>query len=151
MKLPGFYLLDAISKNVYDPYASVFSRVVTPLFMDAYFQVDNSTRGKMEEMLLTWRTAGPEHTELFGPETQDRLQMSIWGDQVSGLDVYLPAYLTPPLQNFASKAQVLSELQFTLGQMERALQANPRDRTPESHIHVLNQVSFLLLTILFFF
>ncbi|KAF9534212.1 hypothetical protein CPB83DRAFT_843868 [Crepidotus variabilis] len=127
MKLPGFYLLDAISKNVFEPYASVFSRIVTSLFMDAYFQVDSSTRNKMEEMLLTWRTAGPEHSPLFGPETQDRLQTSVWGDQ-----------------SFATKNQVLSELQFTLGQMERALQANPRDRTPEGHIHVLNQLRRLV-------
>ena len=44
------------------------------------------------------------------------------------------------VQSVASKAQVLSELQFTLGQMERALQANPSDRSPEGHIHVLRQV-----------
>jgi len=44
-------------------------------------------------------------------------------------------------QSVASKPQVLSELQFTLGQMERALQANPSDRASEGHIHVLRQVS----------
>jgi len=82
MKLPGFYLLDAIAKNVYDPYAAVFSRVVVSLFVDTYFQVDSSTRGKMEEMLLTWRTAGPSHTEIFGSDNQTQLQTAVWGDQV---------------------------------------------------------------------
>jgi len=40
----------------------------------------------------------------------------------------------------APKGQVLAELQFTLGQMERAVQANPHDRTLQTHILVLNQV-----------
>jgi hypothetical protein len=82
MKLPCFYLLDAIAKNVYDVYASVFSRIVVSLFVDTYFQVDPNTRIKMEEMLLTWRTAGPDYTELFGPDGQIQLQTAVWGDQV---------------------------------------------------------------------
>lgn len=82
MKLPCFYLLDAIAKNVFDVYASVFSRIVVSLFVDTYFQVDPNTRIKMEEMLLTWRTAGPDYTELFGPDNQVQLQAAVWGDQV---------------------------------------------------------------------
>ena len=97
MKLPSFYLLDAIAKNVYDVYAPVFSRIVVPLFMDTYFQVDSNTRIKMEEMLLTWRTAGPEYTELFGSDNQFQLQTAVWGDQVHillsspfhGIDIFL--------------------------------------------------------------
>jgi pre-mRNA cleavage complex 2 protein Pcf11 len=65
MKLPCFYLLDAITKNVSDVYASVFSRIVIPLVI---YTVDLNTRIKMEEMLLTWRGAGPDYTELFGPD-----------------------------------------------------------------------------------
>ncbi len=139
MKLPGFYLLDAIAKNVYDPYAAVFSRIVVSLFVDTYFQVDSSTRGKMEEMLLTWRTAGPGYIEIFGSDNQIQLQTAVWGDQVRNLSTFScqNIYIS---QSIASKGQVLAELQFTLGQMERAMQANPHDRTPQTHIHVLNQV-----------
>ncbi len=82
MKLPGFYLFDAIAKNVYDGYAAVFSHVVVSLFIDTYFQVDASTRNKMEEMLLTWRTAGPDYTEIFGSDNQLQLQTAVWGEQV---------------------------------------------------------------------
>jgi len=82
MKLPCFYLLDAIAKNVFDVYASVFSRIVVSLFVDTYFQVDSNTRVKMEEMLLTWRTAGPDYSELFGSDSQLQLQTAVWGDQV---------------------------------------------------------------------
>ena len=51
MKLPAFYVLDAISKNVFDPYAAKFSAFVVALFLDTYSQVDQTTRSKMEEML----------------------------------------------------------------------------------------------------
>ncbi|KAJ3515454.1 hypothetical protein NLJ89_g1743 [Agrocybe chaxingu] len=127
MKLIGFYLFDAIAKNLYDTHAATFASIVVPLYLDTYFQVDPSTKNKMEEMLLTWRTAGPDHTEIFGPNVQHDLQTAIWGNQVN-----------------PSRAQVLAELQFTLGQMERALQSNPYDKTPHSHIHVLQQLRRLV-------
>jgi len=82
MKLPGFYLFDAISKNLYDTHAGALATIVVPLYLDTYYQVDASTRNKMEEMLLTWRTAGPDHTEIFGSSVQLTLQAGIWGDQV---------------------------------------------------------------------
>jgi len=44
--------------------------------------------------------------------------------------------------------QVLAELQFALGQMERALQTNPQDRTPHNHIAVLRQVRIVLWILL---
>ncbi|KAI0054349.1 hypothetical protein BV25DRAFT_1922764 [Artomyces pyxidatus] len=47
------YLADAISKNVYDPFAHHFASIVSPLFLETYRQVDPVTRTKMEEMLLT--------------------------------------------------------------------------------------------------
>ena len=79
MKLPAFYLIDAISKNVYEPYARHFSSVVATLFLDAYGQVDQATRGKMEEMLLTWRTGSPIGRELFGVGPQVTIERGIWG------------------------------------------------------------------------
>ena len=35
---------------------------------------------------------------------------------------------------------VLSELEFTLGQKERALQTNPYDSVAQNHVNVLQQV-----------
>ena len=66
MKLFAFYLLDAISKNVYELYAHRFSSFVVPLYLKSYSQVDEITRGKVEEMLLTWCTGSLMHKELFG-------------------------------------------------------------------------------------
>ena len=83
MKLPAFYVLDAISKNVFEPYAAKFSAFVVPLFLDTFSQVDHSTRSKMEEMLVTWRTGAPSGKELFGVATQVSLERQIWGNDSS--------------------------------------------------------------------
>jgi pre-mRNA cleavage complex 2 protein Pcf11 len=78
MKLPAFYLIDALSKNVFEPYAGHFASIVVPLFLETYQQVDQQTRGKMEEMLLTWRTGAPNGRELFGVGPQVSIERGIW-------------------------------------------------------------------------
>ena len=147
MKLPAFYLLDAISKNVYEPYARHFSPVVVRLFLDTYEQVDQSTRGKMEEMLLTWRTGAPDGRELFGPIPQVAIERQIWGGE-STQGVRRPKVpLRSPLtvvqssrDNQVSAAQVLSELEFVLSAKQRSLQTNPYDKQAQNHVSVLYQV-----------
>ena len=83
MKLPAFYLLDAISKNVFDPYAGKFSTFVSQLFMETYNTVDPPTRSKMEEMLVTWRNGSPNGRELFGVAVQVALERQLWGNDTS--------------------------------------------------------------------
>ncbi|KIP12904.1 hypothetical protein PHLGIDRAFT_61295 [Phlebiopsis gigantea 11061_1 CR5-6] len=130
MKLPAFYLLDAISKNVFDPYARHFIPIVVRLFLDTYEQVDQSTRSKMEEMLLTWRTGAPTGRELFGPIPQVAIERQIWGGEST--------------QPAISTAQVLSELEFVLGTKQRILQTNPYDKQTQNHVNVLFQLKKLV-------
>jgi len=78
IKLPAWYLLDAISKNVPIPYAGLFAPVVADLFLDSYYQVDLTTRSKMEEMLMTWRDGGQHGREVFGVVPQVAIERSIW-------------------------------------------------------------------------
>lgn len=130
MKLPAFYLLDAISKNVYDPYARVFAPFVIPLFLETYRLVDDNTRSKMDEMLLTWRTGAPNGKELFGLAPQMAIERGIWGDQAG--------------PNQITKAQVMSELNFALQAKERAIQVNPNDMTSKHHLQVLFQLRGLV-------
>ncbi|KAF9247315.1 hypothetical protein BU15DRAFT_39285 [Melanogaster broomeanus] len=140
MKLPAFYLLDAISKNVFDPYARHFTPLVILLFLDTYHQVDQATRSKMEEMLLTWRTGAPNGKELFGVIAQLAIERGVWGgDSSSSTDV--SGYGG---SSQVSKVQVLSELEFTLGQKERTLQGNPWDTTAQKHVEVLQQLRKLV-------
>ncbi|KAM5540448.1 hypothetical protein V8D89_005906 [Ganoderma adspersum] len=135
MKLPSFYLLDAISKNVYDPYARHFTPIVVRLFLDTYEVVDQQTRSKMEEMLLTWRTGSPKGRELFGVVSQVAIERHIWGGE--------SAQSTSGGReggSSISQAQVLSELEFVLGQKERLVLASPHDELTKHHISILQQL-----------
>ena len=87
MKLPGLYLLDAISKNVFEPYAREFAPYVIPLFLEAYREADQNTRSKMEEMLLAWRTGGANGKELFGVVPQITIEQGVWGGDSGQADV----------------------------------------------------------------
>jgi pre-mRNA cleavage complex 2 protein Pcf11 len=58
-KLPAFYVLDSVVKNVGTPYTLFFGRNLYSTFMEAYALVDNMTRRKMEEMLKTWKEPVP--------------------------------------------------------------------------------------------
>ena len=162
MKLPAFYLLDAISKNLFEPYAGHFAVFVIPLFLDTYKQVDQNTRSKMEEMLLTWRTGAPNGKELFGVVPQVAIERGVWdNDQSVDVRWTRTAYHSRrdslhPSQSIGgyhsssgqiSKSQVLSELEFTLGQKERALQANPYDTVSQNHANVLQQVMGLFISV----
>jgi pre-mRNA cleavage complex 2 protein Pcf11 len=146
MKLPAFYLLDAVSKNVFEPYARNFTPLVVPLFLDTYGQVDQSTRNKMEEMLLTWRTGAPNGRELFGVVAQLAIEQGIWGSGSSSvssrqdLKSHVLTLQQSGDQATISKSQVLSELEFTVSQKERALQANPYDTLSSTQLPVLYQV-----------
>ncbi|KAK2466292.1 hypothetical protein APHAL10511_001934 [Amanita phalloides] len=137
MKLPAFYLLDAISKNVFEPYARHFASFVIPLFLETYGQVDEITRNKMEEMLLTWRTGSPAGKELFGVPPQIAIERGVWGDGGANYNSF-------SLSSRVTKAQVLSELEYTLGQKERALQVNPYDSASQNHVNVLHQLRRLV-------
>ncbi|KAJ7368407.1 hypothetical protein DFH08DRAFT_831336 [Mycena albidolilacea] len=140
MKLPAFYLLDAISKNVYEPYARSFAAFVVPLFLETYGQVDENTRSKMEEMLITWRTGSPTRKELFGNPAQAAIERGVWGDGAASASTN--SFYSGSGQ--ITKTQVLSELEFTLNQKERAVQANPYDTTSQNHINILMQLRKLV-------
>ncbi len=70
-KLPAFYVLDSVVKNVGTPYTLFFGRQLYTTFMEAYALVDNNTRKKMDEMLKTWKEPVPgsmDSRPVFPPE-----------------------------------------------------------------------------------
>lgn len=118
-----------MSKNLGHPYTQLFSSFVAPLFLECYDHVDDTTRSKMEEMLVTWRTGGPGGVELFGQNAQLTIERAVWGDVSSGSS-------SGPTRN-----QVLMELDVILTQKTRALDLNSADRDARNHVEVLHQVS----------
>ena len=152
LKLTAFYLLDAISKNLYEPYARHFGPVVVPLFLDTYSQVDESTKAKMIEMLATWRAGAPNGRELFGAVPQLAIEQEVFGvstSSVCSLSSQLASLLlTLGMQDTTriSPAQVLGELQFAIGQAEREMQSNPYNNTTRNQLPVLHQVGSIFLS-----
>ncbi|EJD53737.1 hypothetical protein AURDEDRAFT_110499 [Auricularia subglabra TFB-10046 SS5] len=138
LKLPAFYLLDSICKNIYEPYGSVFAPLVTDLFLDAYRSVDPSTQGKMEEMLVTWRTGAPNGRELFGVVPQVTLERSVWGGG--------PSASRQPTPSHPTKKQVLAELEVILAQKDRVLLYNPHDLTTAQQVDTLHQLRSVVQT-----
>ncbi|KAJ2131809.1 mRNA 3' end processing factor [Coemansia sp. RSA 921] len=54
-KLPAFYLLDSIAKNVGGMYVSLLHGRLTKLFIDMWRSVDDMVKSKMERTMGTWR------------------------------------------------------------------------------------------------
>ncbi|KAF8743126.1 RPR protein, partial [Rhizoctonia solani] len=140
IKLPPFYLLDSIAKNIGQPYISYFTNFIVRLFLDTYHAVDAPTRGKMEEMLVTWRTA-QYGRELFGQNVQLAIERGVWG---SGAADTRSGPGPSRQQTKPNINQVLLELDVTLSSKERMLAANPNDRETASHIDVLVQLRSLV-------
>ncbi|WFD29221.1 hypothetical protein MSPP1_000227 [Malassezia sp. CBS 17886] len=80
-RLPGLYLLDSISKNIRSPYTELWAPRIATLFMESYRVVDQPTRRRMEELLATWRVAGPGGRPLFGDAPQWTVERSLFGSQ----------------------------------------------------------------------
>ncbi|KAJ8086820.1 mRNA 3' end processing factor [Marasmius tenuissimus] len=109
----------------------------------------------MVELVLTWRTGSPTGKELFGVPAQVSIERSIWGEGSNSVRNHRRTR-KPKTQAQRSqqsrfnssgqvtKGQVLSELEFTLGQKERALQCNPADAVAQNHVAVLQQLKRLV-------
>ncbi|KAK0529460.1 mRNA 3' end processing factor [Tilletia horrida] len=81
MRLPALYLVDSISKNIGQPYTTNWSGIITRLFLETFRVVDAPTRKRLEELLATWRTGGPNGTPLFGESAQWTIERSLYGTQ----------------------------------------------------------------------
>lgn len=61
------------------PYTEMWGGRIVTIFMETYRVVDNAVKVRMEEMLNTWRDAGPNGTPLFGPNAQQNIERALWG------------------------------------------------------------------------
>lgn len=58
-KLPAFYVLDSIAKNVGTPYTVYFGLNLFHTYMNTFASVDNNVRRKLDEMRKTWSQPVP--------------------------------------------------------------------------------------------
>ncbi|KAK0227284.1 hypothetical protein EDD85DRAFT_974755 [Armillaria nabsnona] len=131
MKFPAFYLLDMISKNMYDPYARHFAAFVVPLSLETY--------------AARWKSSSSPR-ELDHPPARNCLALRFHAK-------CKPHKTKAGIQSTSfrgsrqiTKSPVLSELEFILGQKERARQANPYDLINQQHVGVLQQLRKLVET-----
>ena len=77
--------MDSIAKNIGSPYtSSFFARWVERVFLSAYRDVDPQVRHKMEELLGTWRTGGPQGQELYPAPLQRTIEEALFGRHLRG-------------------------------------------------------------------
>ncbi|KAG0647902.1 pcf11 [Hyphodiscus hymeniophilus] len=89
-KLPAFYVLDSVVKNVGTPYTLFFGRQLYATFMEAYALVDSSTRRKMDEMLKTWKEPVPgsmDTRSVFPPEITRPIENALIKARTSALQL----------------------------------------------------------------
>ena len=88
----------------------------------------------------------PRHFSSFiiPPFLDTAIDWGIWGDESANYNVATRHPQPFFLSGRVTKAQVLSELEYMLGQMEHASQTNPFDATSQNHINVANLLSTLM-------
>lgn len=90
-KLPAFYVLDSIVKNVGTPYTLFFGRQLYSTFMESYALVDNSVRKKMDEMLKTWKEPVPGSIDtrpVFPPEVTRPIENALIKARTSAVQAH---------------------------------------------------------------
>lgn len=61
------------------PYTEMWGGRIVTIFMETYRVVDHAVKVRMEELLNTWRDAGPNGSPLFGPSAQQNIERALWG------------------------------------------------------------------------
>jgi pre-mRNA cleavage complex 2 protein Pcf11 len=156
MKLPALYLMDSIAKNVGPPYIALFTRFLERLFLQTYRQVDETVQTKMEELLGTWRTGGPNGTQLY-PANNGRIQRTLEeslfgrGGQGGGIggggrgmldnphyvmSVQQRPSLAPPMECVA----LANDIKRVVATRQAQLYLNPHDATNQIAIEALQKV-----------
>ncbi|GAA5872978.1 hypothetical protein JCM3774_004890 [Rhodotorula dairenensis] len=162
--LPAFYLLDSICKNIGAPYLALFSRFIERAFLSAYHAVDPVTRTKLEELLGTWKTGGPDGGELFrdadepmhGARVQRGIEAALFGargrgDGFSGRATkdsemyHAGVQQLPHTATTTERSGVLYDVRRLLTLRQDALASHPSDQINASQITALKKLEQLIL------
>ncbi|WFD42721.1 hypothetical protein MPSI1_001370 [Malassezia psittaci] len=132
-RLPSMYLLDSISKNIGSPYTELWAPRVSTLFLESYRVVDQPTKRRMEELLATWRTAGPGGRPLFGDNPQMTIERALFGTE--GPSSKITSNPSAPTQS-----QVLANVERLLALKSQERSRNPNDSSISERIQLLREL-----------
>ncbi|PWY96894.1 hypothetical protein BCV70DRAFT_203229 [Testicularia cyperi] len=156
VRLPALYTLDSISKNIGHPYTQLWSERIVPMFLESYRVVDQPTKRRMEELLVTWKTAGPIGRPLFGDDAQWKIERALFGSQ--GMPLPQPQQQqqqqqqqyrnTPPTSDprAHSKAKAIENIDKLLLVDGQALAATPSDQALQERVDSLAQLRQVITT-----
>ncbi|ORX80595.1 hypothetical protein K493DRAFT_97356, partial [Basidiobolus meristosporus CBS 931.73] len=103
-KLPVFYLLDSICKNVGSTYINLFARNIVKTFLDTFFSVDQATQRNLERVLGTWKN-GP-NGPIFPPDLLSNIERTLFKHHQRSKSSNNPhAHAHPSLARNSHKAQ----------------------------------------------
>ncbi|SPO29376.1 related to PCF11 component of pre-mRNA 3`-end processing factor CF I [Ustilago trichophora] len=147
VRLPALYTLDSISKNIGHPYTQLWSARIVPIFLESYRLVDQPTKMRMEELLGTWKTAGPGARPLFGDNAQWSIERALFGSQGMPQANAAPAPVADPRANAArSKSKAIENIDKLLAVDGQSLAANPSDTALHERVDSLAQLKQVILT-----
>ncbi|UZJ51958.1 hypothetical protein CBS101457_001278 [Exobasidium rhododendri] len=144
-RLPALYTIDSICKNVGQPYTIMWSDRILRMFMETYRVVDHSVKGRMEELLSTWRNSGAGGRPLFGDEAQYNIERALFGN--AGPPVATPAFHQAPVQasninslHFDQNQQFIAR---TIERFDRLLALGSHDQHHNPHLYDLDRMQAL--------
>lgn len=147
IRLPALYTLDSISKNIGHPYTQLWSARIVPIFLETYRLVDQPTKMRMEELLATWKTAGPGARPLFGDNAQWSIERALFGSSGMPQPNATPAPVADPRSNASrSKAKAIENIDKLLAVDGQSLAANPSDQALHERVDSLAQLKQVILT-----
>ena len=85
--------------------------------MESYRVVDQPTRRRMEELLATWREAGPGGRPMLGDASQQAIERSLYGSQ--GVPV--------KAANAPNKSQVIADIERRMALCTKDLANEPHN------------------------
>ncbi|KAK6609401.1 hypothetical protein H4I96_03332 [Botrytis cinerea] len=140
-KLPAFYVLDSVVKNVGTPYTLFFGRQLYSTFMEAYALVSHDVRRKMDEMLKTWKEPVPGSIDtrpVFPPEVTRPIENALIKARTSALQQ----------EQLRSQQQLMNRGRSAVGQAPYRNTPTPQTNLVNLFIHLPDILDTLNNTLL---
>jgi len=98
--------------------------------MESYRVVDQPTRRRMEELLATWREAGPGGRPMLGDASQQAIERSLYGSQGAPVKA----------ANAPNKSQVIADIERRMALCTKDLANEPHNTRAREQNDVLRQL-----------
>lgn len=104
--------------------------------------MDQPTRRRMEELLATWRDAGPGGRPMLGDATQQTIERSLFGSHAPPVKAQANAQQPPPnaAPNALSASQVIANIERRIALCTKNMASTPGNPVAQEQIDVLREL-----------